>query len=52
VFCSEAPDVRWVGEILCAIVEDVSVVSERKLATFGQNAKAGISSFKVKKTDF
>jgi len=48
MFRLEASDVRWVGEILCASVEDGSVVSERKRATFRRNARS--ICFKVKNT--
>jgi len=41
VFRSEASDIRWVGGILCAIVEDVSVVSERERTAFRRNDRTG-----------
>ena len=46
VFRSKAPDIqwpdiRWVGEILCASVEDVSVVSKRERTALRRNDWTG-----------
>ena len=41
VFRSEASDVRWLSEILCAIVEDVPVVSEWEWTAFRRNDGTG-----------